>query len=175
MPVPHRAVLDVACNRAGHGIQKHRGTEITNDSLGVPGRELPNAPRHKANVWIRYRFAGNAVRGLMIAGGVVYEGDRFTSRDNVITAPAYTRFDASSSWPLPGRRLTLGLVAENLTDLRYVRSGAGGVLFAGPPATSRSADVGFVLIACALGNTLSQDLNLQRARSSVSAAQGTSS
>jgi iron complex outermembrane receptor protein len=133
VPVPHRAVLDVACNRAGHGIQKHRGTEITNDSLGVPGRELPNAPRHKANVWIRYRFAGNAVRGLMIAGGVVYEGDRFTSRDNVITAPAYTRFDASSSWPLPGRRLTLGLVAENLTDLRYVRSGAGGVLFAGPP------------------------------------------
>jgi iron complex outermembrane receptor protein len=108
-------------------------TEITRDSLGATGRELPNAPRHKANLWMRYRFAQGAVSGLMLAGGMVYESNRFTNRDNVVTAPAYTRFDASTSWPLPGRRLTLGMVAENLTNLRYVRSGAGGVLFAGPP------------------------------------------
>jgi outer membrane receptor protein involved in Fe transport len=69
----------------------------------------------------------------MIAAGVVHESERFTNRDNMIVAPAYTRFDASSSWELPGRRVTLGVVAENLTDLRYVRSGAGGVFFAGPP------------------------------------------
>jgi iron complex outermembrane receptor protein len=116
--------------RAGYAWTQ---TEITRDSLGATGRELPNAPRHKANLWMRYRFQSGAARGLMVAGGVVYESDRFTNRDNVVTAPAYTRFDASSSWPLPGRRLTLGVVAENLTNLRYVRSGAGGVFFAGPP------------------------------------------
>lgn len=116
--------------RAGYAWTE---TEITRDALGSVGRELPNAPRHKTNVWVRYRFTRGAVNGLMVAGGVVYESERFTARDNVITAPAYTRFDASSSWPLPGRRLTLGVVAENLTNLRYVRSGAGGVLFAGPP------------------------------------------
>ena len=82
---------------------------------------------------MRYRFAQGAVSGLMLAGGMVYESNRFTNRDNVVTAPAYTRFDASTSWQWPGRRLTLGMVAENLTNLRYVRSGAGGVLFAGPP------------------------------------------
>lgn len=108
-------------------------TEITRDALGAIGRELPNAPRHKANLWVRYRFAPNTVRGLMVAAGIVYESDRFTNRDNVIVAPAYTRFDASSSWELPGRRLTLGVALENLADLRYVRSGAAGVLFAGPP------------------------------------------
>jgi hypothetical protein len=27
----------------------------------------------------------------------------------------------------------LGVVAENLTDVRYVRSGNGGIFFAGPP------------------------------------------
>jgi iron complex outermembrane receptor protein len=116
--------------RAGYAWTQ---TEITRDTLGSVGRELPNAPRHKAHLWVRYRFTHAAVRGLMVAGGAVYESERFTARDNVITAPAYTRLDASSSWPLPGRRLTLGIVVENLTDLRYVRSGAGGVFFAGPP------------------------------------------
>ena len=58
----------------------------------------------------------------MIAAGVVHESERFTNRDNVVVAPAYTRLDASSTWELPGRRLTLGMVVENVTDLRYVRS-----------------------------------------------------
>jgi iron complex outermembrane receptor protein len=116
--------------RAGYAWTQ---TEITRDALGSVGRELPNAPRHKANLWVRYRFTRDAVRGLMVAGGAVYESERFTARDNVITAPAYTRFDVSSSWPLPGGHLALGIVVENLTDLRYVRSGAGGVFFAGPP------------------------------------------
>src|SRR5262245_32747207 len=52
---------------------------------------------------------------------------------SAIVAPAYTRFDATSSWELAGPRLTLGLVAENLTNLRYVRSGASAVFFVGPP------------------------------------------
>ena len=116
--------------RAGYAWTR---TEITKDALGSTGRELPNAPRHKANVWMRYRFAPDVVRGLMIAAGVVHESERFTNRDNVVVAPAYTRLDASSTWELPGRRLTLGMVVENVTDLRYVRSGAGGVFFAGPP------------------------------------------
>jgi len=108
-------------------------TEITRDALGSTGRELPNAPRHKASLWMRYRFPPDLVAGLTVAGGVVYEAKRFTNRDNVVVAPAYTRFDATASWDLAGPRLTLGIVAENLTNLRYVRSGAGGVFFVGPP------------------------------------------
>src|SRR5262249_49328092 len=59
-------------------------TEITRDTLGSTGRELPNAPRHKANVWMRYRLNAGAAHGLMVAGGIVHEGTRFTNRDNVI-------------------------------------------------------------------------------------------
>jgi iron complex outermembrane recepter protein len=71
--------------RAGYAWTR---SEITRDTLGATGRELPNAPRHKANLWLRYRFESNAVRGLMVAAGVVYESDRFTNRDNVVTVPA---------------------------------------------------------------------------------------
>jgi hypothetical protein len=33
------------------------------------------------------------------------DAKRFTSRDNVVVAPAYTRLDATASWELSGRRL----------------------------------------------------------------------
>jgi iron complex outermembrane receptor protein len=127
-----------AAGRVARGLTVRAGyawtaTEITRDALGSDGRELPNAPRNKANLWMRYRLPSATIGGPMVAGGVVYESDRFTSRDNTIVAPAYTRVDASSSWTLAGPRLTLGLVVENLANVRYVRSGAGGVLFAGPP------------------------------------------
>ena len=108
-------------------------SEITRDSSGFVGRELPNAPRHKAEAWMRYRLAQGPLRTLMVAGGVVYVADRFTARDNVVVAPGYTRLDGSASYDLPGSRFTIGLVAQNLTNRRYVTSGAGAVFFAGPP------------------------------------------
>jgi iron complex outermembrane receptor protein len=116
--------------RAGYAFTD---TTITRDALGGLGRELPNAPPHTAHVWLRYRLTEGILSGLMVAGGAVYSSDRFTSRDNLVVAPAYTRFDFTCSKALAGPRLAIGLVAENLTDRRYVRSGANRVLFAAPP------------------------------------------
>jgi outer membrane receptor protein involved in Fe transport len=107
-------------------------TDITLDTSGFVGRELPNAPRHKAELWMRYRFPQNVVSGLLVAGGVVHVSERFTARDNLVVTPAFTRLDASTSYELAGPRLTLGLVAQNLTNRHYVTSGAGAVFFAGP-------------------------------------------
>ena len=107
-------------------------TEITRDTSGFAGRELPNAPRHKANVWTRYQFSSGTLRGLMLGAGVVYVSDRFTARDNVVVVPRYARYDASASCELVGPRLTLGIVGQNLTDLQYVTSGNAGLFIAGP-------------------------------------------
>jgi iron complex outermembrane receptor protein len=115
--------------RGGYALTS---TEITRDTSGFVGRELPNAPRHKTELWMRYRFPLH-LAGLMIASGVVHVSERFTGRDNVVVAPAYTRVDASTSYELAGRRLIVGVVAQNLTDRRYVTSGAGAVFFAGQP------------------------------------------
>jgi iron complex outermembrane receptor protein len=107
--------------------------DITRDSLGFVGRTLPNAPHHKANVWLRYAFGGGMLSRFAVSGGLVYVGDRFTASDNVTIAAAYTRADATAAYAVRGSRLLLRLVAQNLGDVRYVTSGAGQALFAGPP------------------------------------------
>lgn len=108
-------------------------SEITRDIGGLVGRDLPNAPRHKAQMWMRYRVPEGLLNKLMVAGGVVHVSERFTAGDNVVVAPAYTRVDLSASYELPGSRFTIGLVTQNLTNRRYVTSGMGAVFFAGPP------------------------------------------
>ena len=109
------------------------GTEITQDVSGFVGRELPNAPRHKANVWVRYRLPEGRLDHLMLATGVVHVSNRFIAGDNVTIAPAYTRLDVSGSYELAGPRLKLGAAVQNVTNIRYVTSGAGGALWAGAP------------------------------------------
>ncbi len=107
-------------------------TEVTRDAAGFIGRELPNAPNHKANAWARYRFPEGTLEGLMLAAGVVYVSDRFINRDNIFIAPAYTRLDASGSYALTPA-LKLSVLLQNATDIRYVTSGSGGALYAGAP------------------------------------------
>lgn len=108
-------------------------TRITQDTSGFVGFDLPNAPRHKAEMWARYRFRDNLLSRLMVAGGAVRVSSQFTARDNVIVAPGFTRFDASSSYEIAGPRLGIALVVQNLTDRRHVTSGAGATLYAAPP------------------------------------------
>lgn len=107
--------------------------DITDDSLGFVGRTLPNAPHHKANLWLRYAFASGPLHHLAVAGGLVHVGDRFTASDNLAIAAAYTRADATAAYAIGRSPLTLTLVAQNLGNVRYVTSGAGAALFAGPP------------------------------------------
>jgi iron complex outermembrane recepter protein len=108
-------------------------TEITRDVAGFIGRELPNAPRHKASVWVRYRFPEERLRHLTLATGVVHLSNRFIAGDNVAIAPAYTRLDASGSYELAGPRLKLSAAVQNVANARYVTSGAGAALWAGAP------------------------------------------
>jgi iron complex outermembrane receptor protein len=126
-------------------------TEITRDTSGFAGRALPNAPRHKAELWTRYRVQQGRLKGLMVAGGVVHVSERFTARDNAVVMPAYTRVDGSAAYELAGSRLTIGLAAQNLTNRRYVTSGAGAVFIAGPP---RRLAVSLTFATVAGGKTL---------------------
>jgi iron complex outermembrane recepter protein len=108
-------------------------TEITRDIAGFAGRELPNAPREKANVWLRYAPAFPALRRLTLSAGVVHVGHRFVTRDNAVRLPPYTRLDAGLTVAMAGQKALLSLSAQNLTDLRYVTSGTTLAYWAGAP------------------------------------------
>ena len=126
------AVGSIARGLAIRGGYSWTSTEITRDTSGFAGRELPNAPRHKAHIWARYRLTQGGLSGLMLAGGVVSVASQYTARNNVISLPRYTRVDASTSYELAGPRLTLALVAQNLTNRRYATTGSGATFIAAP-------------------------------------------
>ena len=126
------AVGSIARGLAIRGGYSWTSTEITRDTGGFVGRELPNAPRHKTQIWARYRITQSGLSGLMLAGGVVSVGSQYTARNNLVTLPRYTRVDASTSYELAGPRLTLGLVVQNLTNRHYATTGAGATFIAAP-------------------------------------------
>jgi iron complex outermembrane receptor protein len=104
--------------------------DVVEDAAGFSGNALPNAPEHKAHGWLRGRLPGR-LDHLSLAAGVVHVSERFSSRDNRVRVPPYTRFDATAFVELSAR-LELSLVAQNLANTRSVTSG-GGAFFAGPP------------------------------------------
>jgi iron complex outermembrane receptor protein len=108
-------------------------TDITQASESFIGHDLPNAPRHKANAWLRYRFGGGQGREVMLAVGAIHVSNRFIAEDNVVVAPAFTRVDASGSYVLVASRLKVGINVQNVTNVRYVTNGSGSALYAGAP------------------------------------------
>ncbi len=108
-------------------------SEITRDTAGFSGRELPNAPSLKANVWLRYQPPLGAFRRFTLSSGVVHVSERFVTRDNAVPLPSYTRLDAGLAARIAGDKARLSLAAQNLLDTRYVTSGTRAGYWVGPP------------------------------------------
>ena len=126
------AVGSIARGLALRGGYSWTNTEITRDTSGFVGRELPNAPPHKAQVWGRYRFTQGGLSGLMLAGGVVSVASQYTARNNLTALPHYTRIDASTSYEFAAPGLKLALIVQNLTNRQYATTGAGATFIAAP-------------------------------------------
>ena len=71
--------------------------------------------------------------GAMVAAGVVHVSDRFLAANNIAIAPSYTRLDLSGSYEFPKQRLRVSIGVPNATNIRYVTSGAGQILWVGQP------------------------------------------
>ena len=87
---------------------------VTTGANAQAGAELAQVPRHALSLWNRYDFNDRLGVGL----GVIHRDDSFTSTDNTVVLPSYTRVDAAVFYAV-NANLSLQLNVENLLDREY--------------------------------------------------------
>jgi catecholate siderophore receptor len=78
------------------------------------GARLAQLPAHSFSLWNRYNVAPRLGVGL----GVIHSADIFTSTDNLVTLPSFTRVDAAVFSTI-SRQVRLQANIENLLDAHY--------------------------------------------------------
>ena len=89
----------------------------TASSTAVDGATLAQLPEHKISLWNRYQLTPAWGLGL----GLMYQSEMFTSTDNTVTLPSFTRVDAAVFYAL-NDRIRAQLNVENLLDEDYFAS-----------------------------------------------------
>lgn len=91
------------------------GTFLDNVSGTVQaGNILPNMPKHSASLWTRF----DPVEQFGAAVGILYQGKRYASTDNLVWMPSYTRVDAALYYTV-SENVSAQLNIENLFNKRY--------------------------------------------------------
>lgn len=100
----------------GYAYNEH--VVLSTSAYGKKGDRFANAPKHIANLWLKYNLKASVVRGLGLAAGVRYVSDQvgLISNQNFIF-PEYTVFDAAINYQRG--RYNLQVNAYNLTNKRY--------------------------------------------------------
>lgn len=115
----------------------HTRTRVVQDlaNPALAGKELPNMPRHKANLAVSWEAGGGlAVRAKLRAIGSTFTDDANTvmdARGYRWKKQAYAVFDLAATWRRPAWEFTLAL--DNAFDRDYVR----GFFWHGEPRTLR--------------------------------------
>jgi catecholate siderophore receptor len=86
----------------------------TASPTAVDGATLAQLPEHKVSLWNRYQLTPAWGVGL----GLMYQSEMFTSTDNTVTLPSFTRVDAAVFYAL-NDRIRAQLNIENLLDEDY--------------------------------------------------------
>ncbi|WGS88388.1 TonB-dependent receptor [Methylomonas sp. UP202] len=89
--------------------------------VSLLGKRFPNAPRHSANVWLKYEFTDPAFAGLSLGSGIRVTSQRQGDPQNSYQLPGYATWDASAAYKFKvgPTRMTAQLNAYNLLDKRY--------------------------------------------------------
>jgi catecholate siderophore receptor len=81
------------------------------------GATLAQLPKHSVSLWNKYDFSARFAAGM----GVIYRGDVFTSTDNTVLLPSWTRVDAAIFYNVtPTLKAQVNI--ENLLDATYYPS-----------------------------------------------------
>lgn len=97
------------------GGYAYQNTELQDPTFD--GNNIAQVPRDSFSLWNRYDFTQQWGAGL----GVIYQTDVFTTSDNKVELPGYTRVDAAAYYRV-SPQLELQLNVENLFDKEYYAS-----------------------------------------------------
>ncbi|HET7696663.1 MAG TPA: TonB-dependent siderophore receptor [Vicinamibacterales bacterium] len=97
----------------GYAYQDGRITQTLSASAKA-GARLAQVPRHAFSLWNRY----DVTPRWGIGAGLIRSADMFTSTDNTVVLPSFTRVDAALFLRL-SRALSAQVNVENLLDERY--------------------------------------------------------
>ena len=91
------------------------------------GQKVPGYAKHTANVWLNYQVTGGFLKGVGVAAGASFLGDRNTwewgsTSAPFIQMPDYTRFDGGIFWE--NEKLRMSLNVFNIAD-KFLYSGSG--------------------------------------------------
>ena len=86
----------------------------TASPTALDGATLAQLPEHKFSLWNRYQLT--PVWGLGL--GLMYQSDMYTSTDNTVTLPSFTRVDAAVFYSL-NDRIRAQVNIENVLDEEY--------------------------------------------------------
>lgn len=102
--------------QGGYAYQNGRLTH-TISSTALAGATLAMLPAHSLSFWNRVDLSAAWEVGL----GVIHRGDSFTSLDNAVSLPAFTRADVGVFYNI-SRRMRAQLNVENVFDTLYYPS-----------------------------------------------------
>jgi catecholate siderophore receptor len=86
----------------------------TASPTALDGATLAQLPEHKFSLWNRYQLTPAWGLGL----GLMYQSDMYTSTDNTVTLPSFTRVDAAVFYSL-NDRIRAQVNIENVLDEEY--------------------------------------------------------
>jgi catecholate siderophore receptor len=104
---------------AGYAYLDGRLTKAT--SSGPAGRKIGLVPDNALSIWNKVTLGGGWGAGL----GVVYQSDSYTSFNNTVKLPAFTRTDGAIYYAFGDGKTRLALNVENMLDKKYFPTADG--------------------------------------------------
>jgi catecholate siderophore receptor len=115
---------------AGYALLNARILRSNDVSSGVrvEGNRAGHIPLHSGNIWSTYSFEN----GFGFGGGINSNAARYTSNDNLVRLPSYTRVDATVFYRKS--RYEVSLNVRNLFDTNYYETAHGNfAIYPGAP------------------------------------------
>lgn len=91
------------------------GTAATAATLVPAGNHVGLTPQNSFSLWNRFTLPAGFGAGL----GIIYQGDYYTSFNNTVRVPSFTRVDGALYYTFANGRTRLALNVENIGNVKY--------------------------------------------------------